>query len=143
MSLEIFEIPAGDPRFAACMAIRLAVFVAEQNVPLEEEQDEHDATARHFLAVLDGAPVGNARVLDKPEGAKITRVAVRREARGQGIGEALMRHIEASITARRFMLDAQLTALRFYERLGYVPVGETFMEAGIAHRRMVKDSEAA
>lgn len=138
MSLEIFEVAAGEAGFADCMAIRLEVFVAEQNVPLEEEHDGLDATARHFLAALDGVPVGTARVLLKAEGAKITRVAVRLAARGQGVGETLMRRIEASVKAPQFMLDAQLTALRFYERLGYFPVGENFMEAGMAHRHMVK-----
>ena len=129
---------AGEARFASCMAIRLEVFVAEQNVPLAEEHDGQDFTARHFLAELDGMPVGTARVLMKADGAKITRVAVRRAARGKGIGEALMRRIEASVATPQFTLDAQLTALKFYEQLGYFPVSENFMEAGIPHRHMVK-----
>lgn len=142
MSLEIFEVSAGEARFAACMAIRLEVFVAEQNVPVDEEHDGKDETARHFLAELDGTPVGTARVLLKAEGAKITRVAVRRAARGQGIGEALMRYIEANVAAAQYRLDAQVTALRFYENLGYFPEGENFIEAGMAHRHMVKITPA-
>ena len=55
--------------FAACMAIRRQVFVQEQNVPEQQELDEHDATALHLLATLDGRPVGTARLLiDGTEG---------------------------------------------------------------------------
>ncbi len=84
--------------------------------------------------------MGTARVILQDSGtrAKITRVAVLRPARGHGIGEALMRHIETTLPARRFVLDAQLHALPFYERLGYTATGDVFMEAGIPHRRMEK-----
>jgi hypothetical protein len=34
-------------------------------------------------------------------------------------------------------LNAQLTALGFYEKLGFVPVGECFLEAGCPHLAMV------
>ena len=36
---------------AACFAVRREVFVGEQNVPVELEYDERDATAVHVLAV--------------------------------------------------------------------------------------------
>jgi predicted GNAT family N-acyltransferase len=136
----IRQLAFTDPDFAACFAIRLTVFVDEQKVPLEEERDEHDPTALHFLALLEGEPAGTARVLIKDAGrlAKITRVAVLASARGTGVGAALMRHIHAAVPAASFTLDAQLRALPFYERLGYRAEGPEFMEAGIPHRRMVK-----
>jgi predicted GNAT family N-acyltransferase len=141
--LRIAELTAADPDFAACFAIRLEVFVAEQNVPLAEERDEFDADAIHFLAWDGDTPVGTGRVILKDNGlaAKITRVAVRKAARGQGIGEALMRAIEASprlAGANALVLDAQCHALAFYQRLGYTTEGGIFMEAGIPHQRMSK-----
>jgi predicted GNAT family N-acyltransferase len=138
MTCVIRQIDFNSPDFAKCFDIRLAVFVEEQHVPIDEERDEYDETALHYLATLDGKPVGTARVLLKDSTAKITRVAVLRKARGQGIGEALMRHIESALAVRRFALGAQLHALPFYERLGYVAEGEVFMEAGIPHRHMAK-----
>lgn len=114
--------------------------MAEQNVPLAEEQDEHDGDALHILALLDGKPVGTARVLRKDaRTAKITRVAVLRRARGTGLGAALIREAEAASGARKFVLDAQSHALKFYARLGYIAVGGEFLEAGILHRHMVKE----
>ncbi len=139
MLVAIRQIAFHEADFALCFDIRLTVFVAEQNVPLEEERDEHEMAGLHFLAEIEGKPVGTARALLKDDFAKITRVAVLREARGQGIGEALMRHIEVFVPARRFALDAQIQALPFYERLGYIAQGEVFMDAGIPHRRMTKE----
>jgi predicted GNAT family N-acyltransferase len=38
----------------------------------------------------------------------------------------------------RVRLAAQVPVVGFYERLGYEVVGETFEDAGIPHRSMVK-----
>lgn len=121
----------------AASLIRRVVFIDEQRVPQEEEWDGSDADCLHFLAMLNGKPVGTARLL--PDG-HIGRVAVLSSARGTGIGYQLM---EATIEAARAAghthaaLSAQLHALAFYERLGFVAHGDVFMDAGIPHREMV------
>ncbi|MFQ3786815.1 GNAT family N-acetyltransferase [Halomonas sp. A29] len=116
--------------------IRRVVFIEEQQVPLEEEWDGRDSECRHFLAVRGEMALGTARLL--PDG-HIGRVAVLREARGLGIGVALMQAAIAS--ARRLghaqvELAAQTHALAFYENLGFTAFGEVFMDAGIPHRNM-------
>jgi predicted GNAT family N-acyltransferase len=123
-------------------AIRLAVFVAEQGVPLELEWDEHDAPALHALAFLDKEPVGTARLL---RNGKIGRMAVLAHARRKGVGRVLlqtmMQQARASGLAEVF-LDAQLTARGFYEREGFIGQGETFLDAGIEHLLMRCSLEA-
>lgn len=139
----IYEYQSSAPQFADCLAIRVAVFVQEQHVPLEEEHDEHDRAARHFLALADSKPVGTARLLMQPDGsARIGRVAVLASSRGTGVGAALMRHVEAMTTAPVIILDAQIQAMPFYAALGYTAIGEAFMEAGIAHCHMRKYRQA-
>lgn len=120
----------------AASEIRRRVFIEEQRVPQQEEWDGRDPACHHFLALYGGIPLGTARLL--PD-AHIGRVAVLAEARGLGIGAALMRTaIEA---ARRdghawVELAAQTHALAFYEHLGFEAFGDEFLEAGIAHRNM-------
>lgn len=140
MGLKVQQVQFTDPEFVRCFQIRLEVFVQEQNVPLEEERDEYDSTALHFLASENGAALGTARVILKNAGAaaKIGRVAVAKVARGRGIGAALIRHIENVVPASEYLLDAQSHALPFYERLGYSAYGDEFMEAGIPHFHMRK-----
>ncbi|KNG93794.1 GNAT family N-acetyltransferase [Pseudaestuariivita atlantica] len=123
-----------------CWAIRRTVFVDEQGVPPELEPDEHDTTdALHVLATVEDEPVGAARIIPYGTTAKIGRVAVLKEHRGQGIGAQLIhacQHLAAAQGATRTILGAQLSAISFYERLGYHRFGEVFDDAGIDHIMM-------
>ncbi|GAA0643181.1 GNAT family N-acetyltransferase [Streptomyces thermocarboxydovorans] len=134
----------------ACFAVRKEVFVAEQGVPEDIEYDAYDAGAVHVLAVReDGTPLGTGRLLhgeaaaaknggDGSVGA-LGRLAVLREARGLGVGAALVRAIEDLARGRGLTavdLHAQTHALGFYERLGYVAYGPEFEDAGMPHRAM-------
>jgi predicted GNAT family N-acyltransferase len=126
-----------------CFRLREEVFIIEQSVPVDLERDEHDASALHFLALVDTKPVGTARVVLKDNGtvAKIGRVAVCRSKRGMGIGKRLIATIEETLALEdvdHFILEAQTHALRFYARMGYEAYGEEFMDAGIPHFRMKK-----
>jgi predicted GNAT family N-acyltransferase len=106
--------------------------------------------ALHVLAVReDGVPLGTGRLLFGEAAAGKTggdasvgslgRLAVTREARGLGVGAALVRGVEEAARARGLTavdLHAQTHALGFYERLGYVAYGPEFPDAGIPHRAM-------
>ncbi|MFI9598801.1 GNAT family N-acetyltransferase [Streptomyces sp. NPDC052043] len=134
----------------ACFAVRKEVFVVEQGVPQDLEYDAYDAVAVHVLAVReDGVPLGTGRLLYGAEAAAKTggdpalgslgRLAVTGDARGLGIGAALVRAVEDAARARGLSavdLHAQSHALGFYERLGYEAYGSEFPDAGIPHRAM-------
>lgn len=121
----------------ALRRIRLTVFVDEQQVPEALEWDGIDGECRHVIAEdTAGEPIGCARLL--PDG-HIGRVAVLASARGQGVGDALLRRMIAlasELGHRRVLLNAQTHALAFYERHGFVAFGPEFDDAGIAHRAM-------
>jgi predicted GNAT family N-acyltransferase len=133
-----------------CFAVRKEVFVREQGVPEDLEYDAYDAVAVHVLAVReDGVPLGTGRLLYGEAAAQkvggdlsvgsLGRLAVTKEARGLGVGVALVRAIEEAAHARGLTavdLHAQTQALGFYERLGYVAYGPEYPEAGIPHRAM-------
>lgn len=117
--------------------VREPVFVDEQKVPPELEWDEDDAEAFHALAVDDdGSPVGTGRLT---RDGRIGRMAVLQEWRDRGVGRAILVHLmdrarEAAMS--EILLNAQVTAIGFYRRFGYIEEGEEFMDAGIPHRRM-------
>ena len=126
---------------ATCRALRRRVFIEEQGVSEADEIDDLDAEAIHLLAVVAGLPVGTARLLIDGETGKIGRVCVLPEARGAGLGAALIRAAVAEFAAMpgltRAKLGAQVHALGFYQRLGFTAVGPVYMDAGIEHRDMV------
>lgn len=120
-------------------AIREQVFIKEQSVPAELEHDGLDANAWHVIALAQSVPVGTGRLLAD---GHIGRMAVLRDWRGIGAGAAMLAtlmRIARSLGMKRVVLNAQLHALPFYLHQGFHPVGEDFMEAGIAHRRMERD----
>ena len=118
-------------------AVREPVFVQEQQVPLEEEWDALDPLCRHVLARDEaGKPIGTGRLT--PE-RKIGRMAVLREWRGKGVGDALLSALMAQAWEMGWpaiSLNAQVNAEPFYARHGFVPYGPGFEEAGIAHQAM-------
>jgi predicted GNAT family N-acyltransferase len=126
----------------AAYAIRYAVFIEEQGIPAELEIDDYDPIAEHVLAFVDGQCVATARVyLDQqnPSKAKIGRMAVLKEFRGQGIGTALLGEvIRAGMMqgATVFELHAQQSAAPFYAKLQFKLDGAIFDEVGIPHQRM-------
>ncbi|MFC3998618.1 GNAT family N-acetyltransferase [Nocardiopsis sediminis] len=127
---------------AAVFVIRGAVFVAEQQVPIEEEWDAHDLDADHLLARLDGVAVGTGRLVARDGTGVLGRLAVLPQARGTGSGAALVRAIEERARVRGLKameLHAQTHALAFYEKLGYQAYGDEFLDAGIPHLHMRKD----
>jgi len=117
--------------------VRYAVFVEEQRVPPEIELDEFDPLSLHALAVDgQGRVVGTGRLL--PDG-HIGRMAVLREARGRGVGSALLQSLMQVARARgdsEIALSAQTHAIPFYERFGFSAEGAEYDDAGIPHRRM-------
>lgn len=137
--LVLLRVPVFSPLANAAFGLRHAVFVGEQNVPAEEENDADDLTATHLVALLGGEVVGTLRLLFRPDHAKIGRVAVARAHRGRGIATALM---EAAIAhcaergAARIELGAQTDKLGFYEKLGFTPYGGEFTDGGMPHRAM-------
>jgi ribosomal-protein-alanine N-acetyltransferase len=89
-----------------------------------------DPSKEVHLAILDGEIVGFSVI--NMTGAfvgYIQSLAVVPERRGQGIGTALLRHVEDRIlseTPNVFMCVSSFNqgAMRLYERLGYAVVGE-------------------
>lgn len=124
--------------------IRLEVFVLEQGVPAELEMDAMDAQCLHAVAYDASArPVATGRLL--PDG-HIGRMAVRKSARGIGLGGALLQVLMAQARARghrQVVLSAQTHAAPFYARHGFVIDGDEFFEAGIAHVNMLRRFETA
>jgi predicted GNAT family N-acyltransferase len=116
-------------------AIRRVVFVLEQGVPAHVEVDGKDVEASHFLARIGACAVAAARLRRTAHGYKLERVAVLREFRGQRVGEALVRHlVTVPPPGSVIYAHAQYEALGFWQRLGFVAEGPTFIEGGIQHR---------
>jgi predicted GNAT family N-acyltransferase len=137
MTLEI----AVTDDLASCHLLRRVVFIEEQGVSEAEELDDLDGTSIHILATENDIPIGTARMQIKGAVAKIGRVCVLKAHRGTGLGAELIRAAieearqQPGVTTAK--LGAQIQALGFYEKLGFIAQGPIFDDAGIDHREMV------
>lgn len=127
-----------NPVYQDALQIRKDVFIAEQEIDPQVELDGTDEDKMHYVGYVDDQPVTTARI-DMLAGnrVKIQRVATEKTARHHGYAGELIKQIivdakKSDVT--RVELDAQLTAMAFYQELGFEPIGESFEEAGIQHR---------
>ena len=113
----------------------------EQHVGYRDEMDEHEHAALHILGELDEEPIAAGRIRFIGAFAKIERLALRKEYRGRGYGDELLRfalEVARGLGFSKFKLHAQVAAKPFYARHGFKSQGETFLEANIQHRLMTK-----
>lgn len=131
-----FRVERAD--YAACRAdlarVREIVFVQEQGVPREIEQDALDPDCHHVIARdAHGNAIGTGRLTPRHT---LGRLAVLREWRGHGVGDALLQALVAyarELGWRDLSLHSQASAIGFYLRHGFLPQGAPFVEAGIDH----------
>ncbi|MGC4079961.1 MAG: GNAT family N-acetyltransferase [Rubrivivax sp.] len=126
------------------LALRARVFVVEQTCPYLDP-DGLDRQCWHLLGRDDaGVLQAYLRVVDP--GLKYTEPAIGRvvtapEARGSGLGRALMAEGVARTLAawpgQGVRISAQAHLERFYAGLGFEPVGEPYLEDDIPHLEML------
>lgn len=123
--------------------IRQQVFMLEQGVPSEIEIDKYEAACIHFVLYADeNEAIATCRLLPLEDGLmKLQRMAVQKEHRGKDYGRLIVESAEQFSKEQGYntmTLGAQITALGFYERMGYVKEGEMFLDANIEHYQMKK-----
>ncbi|MBO6662068.1 MAG: GNAT family N-acetyltransferase [Roseivirga sp.] len=124
--------------------IRREVFIVGQDCPEEEEFDDFDEEATHFIAYVKGEPAGTCRFRTTSKGVKLERFAVLEKFRGEGIGKRLVQTVlgyldkEGLAEGTLIYLHSQVAAMGLYTRFGFEKVGEMFDEVGIDHYEMQK-----
>ena len=122
------------------LKLRLDVSVAEQARAYPELARRHpEPTTRHVWMANDVGVVAYVRVLHDDDARRICRVATREDARSGGLAGALMEYVLDS-TDGPWVLDAQSYLAGWYRERGFEDDGEEFVEYGIAHLPMRRES---
>jgi predicted GNAT family N-acyltransferase len=133
------SVVANEKDLAESYAVRRNVFVEEQGVAPELEYDGLDAAAKHVIARVDDQVIGTARLVVEGDVGRVGRMAVLKTYRGQGVGGALLNALLALAREQKLAgvyVHAQIQAVDFYGRFGFVAEGAQFDEAGIPHVKM-------
>jgi predicted GNAT family N-acyltransferase len=130
-----------DAELTAALDLRERVFCVEQGVSVEADRDGRDSEATHIVAVEDGQVIGTCRLLYRGPVARLGRLAVEPDRRGNGVAAAILERADEAARdagADAISLHAQTYALELYLRAGYAEQGARFVEEGIEHVSMEK-----
>lgn len=122
--------------------VRKTVFVEEQGVSIDIELDEYDTTSEHVLVLDNEKAIATGRMRELDGKAKLQRICVLKEYRGTGAGKLILQKLEEIAKEKNIgmsILNAQLHAKDFYEKLDYEVVSDIFMEQNIEHVTMIKN----
>jgi ElaA protein len=126
------------------LQLRSAIFVVEQHC-VYQDLDGKDALAIHVLGKKEGELVAYTRIFAPGayfKEASIGRVAVKKQERQFGFGREIMlasiKAVQDYFKESKIQLSAQTYLTQFYQSLGFVTKGETYLEDDIPHIAMVK-----
>ena len=143
--LEFAQIDANSSGYRDLVEFRRRILRTPLGLDFTPEQLAKEQADIQIGAYLDGQLVGCAvlSAVDESHGlvVRLRQMAVDPDRRGRGVGAEILAFAEklaAERGYREIVLHARETAAPFYERAGYVPTGEIFMEVTIPHRKMVK-----
>src|SRR5690554_2993472 len=120
MKVSVLKVKQ-QKEYNECLEIRKKVFREEQKWAKEDEIDEFEDEAVHFLAFVGDRPAGTARFRFKDGLIKFERVATLPAFRGQGVGSNVIKKMldEAKDQFPSYLpaMHAQTHAVPFYKKL--------------------------
>ncbi len=142
--MTVIPIDFGTPEYDEAVSIRYDVLRKPLGMQFNVEQLSKEWSDIHLACYADSAEMIGCLILTETEAKtlKMRQVAVKESWQGKGVGKQLVIASEAFAKLNNFekiILHARETAIPFYISLNYEIVGDTFLEVGIEHKKMVKN----
>ena len=128
---------------AGAYYVRIQAMAKKHHITLRQEFDEHDTPKTKYIVVTeDDFPIATARMYETEEGScMIGRVVVLPEHRHRGLGSLVVSECEKwalEMGFQKTVVESRDNKTGFYEKLGYVPTGETVCGETFSCVRMEK-----
>ncbi|MBR5372154.1 MAG: GNAT family N-acetyltransferase [Oscillospiraceae bacterium] len=129
MQLEVIRA-AETWQQAGAYYVRIQGMAKQHGITLRREFDEHDTPDTKYIVLTDADfPVATCRFYPLSDAAAmIGRVVVLPEYRGKGLGSRVIAEAEAWLAEMGYtvtVVESRVTAVGFYEKLGYAVTDET------------------
>ena len=127
MHIEIRQIPAEDT-----LPLRQRVMWPDH--PLEALRLEGDDCALHFGAFFEARLVGVGSFFADGATCRLRKLAVDMDMQGKGVATDLLSYASDHLHAAGFTAiwcDARVSAIGFYERLGFACEADIFQKQGL------------
>ena len=135
LEYKFFDCLNDDIRY-----IRETVFIKEQGFLVE--YDDIDKYAKYLLVYYNDKAIATSRMYIENGDYHIGRIAVLKEYRHMKLGSLMMRILEDEIKrsgGKRIILSSQVRAKDFYQKCGYHPFGDIYLDEYCKHILMIKD----
>ena len=127
------------------LSLRSEVFIVEQNCAYQDI-DKKDQSALHVFIKKNNQIIAYTRIFkpnDYFEYSSIGRVVVLKKERASKIGSQIMsfsiKKIEEIFNETKIKISAQKHLISFYKKLGFLVIGDEYLEDGIPHIAMIKN----
>lgn len=125
-----------DIKMEDCFYIREQVFCCEQNISKEDEIDGIDDECEQVVGFVNDNPVATGRIVLKDDGHHLGRISVLKEFRGNGFATLLVEEMISHLKNQgieEIYLSSQLYVKKLYEKIGFKPFGEIYLDCEIEH----------
>lgn len=126
------------------LQLRQKIFIVEQKCAYLDA-DGKDFDALHLLGLKESELIAYTRILAPGsvcKEASIGRVLIAEDSRGQGLAHDLVKEAisvsESIFKSPCIRISAQQYLENFYKGHGFLSVGQTYLEDGLAHIEMLR-----
>lgn len=140
--MALKQIDHGTPEYDQMVKLRLDIL--RRPLGLSFSQEELDEEINDILiAALDEDEMLACCLLTKADNTRLRlrQMAVKDSVQGKGIGASMMSFAETIARDKgykKIIMHSRVTAIGFYEKLGYKVTGNEFIEVTIPHYIMEK-----
>lgn len=141
-NLIIRLVEHGSAEYWQMVDLRTEVLRSPLGLAFSEAELNAEHQQWHVAAFIDNEVVGTLLMVPKDaQSIKMRQVAVSPKRQGMGLGTRLVSYCEEFCIKKgicKIELHARQGAVKFYEDLAYQKLGESFIEVGIPHYKMLK-----
>ncbi|HPK10341.1 MAG: GNAT family N-acetyltransferase [Saprospiraceae bacterium] len=135
------RIDFGSPLYDESLSLRNKVLRIPLGLKFKIKDIATEYDSYHLGYLLEGSLVGILILKPELHHVKMRQVAIAPEFQNKGIGKKLVSFAEdyaRFIGFTKIELNARDTAIPFYKSLNYKVLGDSFIEVGIVHSKMIK-----
>lgn len=142
-NLQFRIIQTGTKAYEEMICLRMAVLLDPIGIPRTYINPQKEASD-HLLGVYEDDQLAGCCILTPVDQktVQLRQMAVHASHQQKGVGRALLSFAEAVARDKGFLvlkLHARDTVISFYQKCGYTPIGDPFVEVGIGHQAMQKE----
>ena len=140
--IRVEVMPFHSPAYKQALGLRERILRKPLGLTFEPEELAKESDYLHLGAFVGEWLVGTMFFVPLDKGIfQMRQVAVDRQMRRKGIGKRMVEFGETRLRnggVHTIVLNARLTALPFYDALGYRQISGQYFDLGIPHVKMVK-----